>query len=218
MRKVQGREAAAIGVRVHGGENSVKNILAIYGSPRRRGNTSVLLEQAVKGARDGGAEVEEICLRDLSITPCLEIYACRKTGRCAMRDDFDLLRDKLISCDALMLSSPIFFYTVSAHTKIFMDRCQEFWSKKYLIDKARFGLREPIRKALFVSVGATRGGKLFDGVLLTMKYFLDTLDMELWKSILFRGLDEPSDVLEHPPWLEEAYGSGKELAGVLSQS
>jgi multimeric flavodoxin WrbA len=193
----------------------VKKILAIYGSPRKRGNSSVLLQQAVKGARDGGAEVEEIFLRDLSMSPCLEIYSCRKTGRCSMRDDFDLLRDKLISCDALMLSSPIFFYTVSAHTKVFMDRCQEFWSKKYLIDKAAFGLRQPVRKALFVSVGATRGGKLFDGVLLTMKYFLDTLDMELWNSVLCRGLDEPSDVLEHPDWLEQAYRSGNELAGAI---
>jgi multimeric flavodoxin WrbA len=193
----------------------VKKILAFYGSPRRRGNSSTLLEQAVRGANDGGAEVEEIVLRDLSMSPCMEIYECRKTGRCAMRDDFDLLRDKLQSCDGLMLASPIFFYTVSGHTKVFMDRCQEFWSKKYLIDKAPFGLREPTRKALFVSVGATRGSKLFEGVLLTMKYFLDTLDMELWRSLLYRGLDEKGDVLQHAAYLEEAYKAGNQLAGVL---
>ncbi len=196
-------------------EDIVKNILALYGSPRKRGNTSVLLKEAVRGARDGGAAVEEIFLRDLSITPCLEIYACRETGRCAMRDDFDSLRDKLLSCDALMLASPIFFYTVSAHTKIFMDRCQEFWSKKYLIDKAPFGLRAPTRKALFISVGATHGKKLFDGVLLTMKFFLDTLDMELWGSLLYRGLDGESDVLEHPEYLDDAYRKGNELAGAI---
>lgn len=193
----------------------MKNILALYGSPRRSGNTSTLLEQAARGATDGGAAVEKILLRDLSISPCLEIYACREKGRCAMRDDFDSLRDKLLSCDALMLASPIFFYSVSAHTKIFMDRCQEFWSKKYLIDKASFGLRAPARKALFISAGATRGAKLFDGVLLTMKYFLDTLDMELWGSLLFRGLDGQSDVLEHPAYLDEAYRTGKEFAGAI---
>ena len=193
----------------------VKYIVALYGSPRRQGNTATLLEQAARGARDGGASVEEIFLRDLSISPCLEIYECRERGRCAMHDDFDLLRDKLLACDGLMLASPIFFYTVSAHTKIFMDRCQEFWSKKYLIDKARFGLREPTRKALFVSVGATRGAKLFDGVLLTVKYFLDTLDMELWGSLAFKGLDGPADVLEHPEYLEEAYTTGVKLAGAI---
>jgi multimeric flavodoxin WrbA len=193
----------------------VNRILALYGSPRKRGNTSALLKRAVNGALDGGASVEEIFLRELSISPCLEIYACRKTGRCAIRDDFDPLRDKLLSCDALMVASPIFFYGVSAHTKIFMDRCQEFWSKKYLIDQAHFGLRQPVRKALFISVGATRGDKLFDGVLLSMKYFLDTLDMELWKSLLYRGLDGPSDALEHLEYMEEAYMAGKELAGTI---
>jgi len=193
----------------------MKSILALYGSPRKRGNTSVLLERAVRGALDGGASVEEIFLRDLSISPCLEIYACRKAGRCSIRDDFDPLRDKLLSCDALMLASPIFFYSVSAHTKIFMDRCQEFWSKKYLIDQAPFGLRTPTRKALFVSAGATRGSKLFDGVLLPMRYFLDTLDMELWESLLYRGRDGPSDVLDHPEYMEETYRMGKELAGAI---
>jgi multimeric flavodoxin WrbA len=193
----------------------VRSILAIYGSPRKRGNTSVLLERAVRGATDCGASVEEIFLRDLSISPCLEIYACRKTGRCAIRDDFDSLRDKLISCDALMLASPMFFYSVSAHTKIFMDRCQEFWSKKYLIDQAPFGLRKPTRRALFISAGATRGDKLFDGALLSMKYFLDTLDMKLWQSLLYRGLDGPFDVLEHTEYLEETYMTGKELARAI---
>lgn len=193
----------------------MKSILALYGSPRKHGNTSVLLERAVRGALDGGALVEEIFLRDLSISPCLEIYACRETGRCSIQDDFDLLRDKLLSCDALMLASPIFFYSVSAHTKIVMDRCQEFWSKKYLIDQAPFGLRTPTRKAMFVSVGATRGDKLFEGVLLTMRYFLDTLDMEMWKSLLYRGLDGPSDILKHPEYMDEAYRAGKELAGAI---
>ena len=189
----------------------MKNILAFYGSPRRKGNSATLLDQAVKGATEAGAAVEKIFLRDLSMSPCLEIYACRENGRCAIRDDFDALHEKLLSCDALMLASPIFFYTVSAHTKIFMDRCQGFWSKKYLVDKAPFGLRTPTRKALFVSVGATRGAKLFDGVLLTMKFFLDTLDMELWRSLLYKGLDGPTDVLAHPDYLEEAFMAGKEF-------
>ena len=53
-------------------------IVAIYGSPRRKGNTATLLRQAVQGARDSNAQVEEIVLRDLKISPCLEIYGCKK--------------------------------------------------------------------------------------------------------------------------------------------
>ena len=99
----------------------MSKLLAIRGSPRRKGNTALLFREAVRGARDGGVEVEEVVLRDLKMSPCLEIYGCKKTGRCAIDDDFQRIYDLLLSCHGVILSSPIFFYTVSAHTKILMD-------------------------------------------------------------------------------------------------
>jgi len=191
------------------------HILAVYGSPRRNGNTASLLKQAVAGAREGGAEVEEWVLRDLKMSPCLEIYGCKKDGRCVIQDDFQKIYDRLLTCDALMLASPMFFYTVSAHTKILMDRCQSLWVKKYWIEKAPFGLRESARKGLFISVGATKGKKLFEGVMLTVKYFFDVLDMEVWKALVYRGLDLEGDVGKHPDYLEEARQAGLELARSL---
>jgi multimeric flavodoxin WrbA len=193
-------------------------ILAIYGSPRRKGNTTLLLQRAVQGARDAGAEVQEIVLRDLEMSPCLEIYGCKETGRCVIKDDFQKVYDQLLRCDGLMLASPIFFYTVSAHTKILMDRCQSLWVKRYWLEKTPFGKREFIKKGLFISVGATKGKRLFDGVLLTVKYFFDAVDTEMWRSLLYRGLDFEGDVLKHPEYLEEAYSSGKGLAEALSRA
>lgn len=190
-------------------------ILAVYGSPRRSGNTSLLLKEAVKGAREEGAEVEEVVLRDLKMSPCLEIYACKKTGRCIIQDDFQKVYDQLLACRGLMIASPIFFYTVSAQTKIFMDRCQALWVKKYLIEKTVFGHGEIKRKGLFLSAGATHGKKLFEGTLLTVKYFFDVLDMELWRSLLYRGLDEGRDVLDHPEYIEEANRAGREFFHAL---
>jgi multimeric flavodoxin WrbA len=190
-------------------------IVAIYGSPRRRGNTATLLKHAVQGAVDAGAQVNEIVLRDLKMSPCLEIYACKKEGRCAIKDDFHNVVDQILSAKGLILASPIFFYTVSAHTKILMDRCQSLWVKKYWIDKVPFGQWEPKRKGLFISVGATKGKKLFDGTLLTVKYFFNVLDMELFRSLLYRGLDFEGDVLKYPEYLEEAYEAGKALAKAL---
>ena len=190
-------------------------IVAIYGSPRRRGNTAALLKHAVQGAVDAGAQVNEIILRDLKMSPCLEIYACKKEGRCAIKDDFHNVADQILSAKGLILASPIFFYTVSAHTKILMDRCQSLWVKKYWIDKVPFGQWEPKRKGLFISVGATKGKKLFDGTLLTVKYFFDVLDTELYRSLLYRGLDFEDDVLTHPEYLEEAYEAGKALAKAI---
>jgi len=190
----------------------MSQIVAIYGSPRRRGNTATLLKHAVQGAVDAGAQVNEIILRDLKISPCLEIYACKKEGRCAIKDDFHNVADQILSAKGLILASPIFFYTVSAHTKILMDRCQSLWVKKYWIDKVPFGQWEPKRKGLFISVGATKGKKLFDGTLLTVKYFFDVLDTELYRSLLYRGMDFEGDVLKYPEYLEEAYEAGKALA------
>ncbi len=193
-------------------------IVAIHGSPRRNGNTSTLLRQAVKGARDAGAEVREFVLRDLKMSPCLEIYKCKESGRCAIQDDFQIVHDAMLSSDGLILASPIFFYTVSAHTKILMDRCQSCWVKKYWIDKTPFGNRPLKRKGLFISVGATRGRKLFDGALLTVRYFFDVLDVGLWRSLLYRNLDFEGDVMKHPAYLEEAYRTGRTFAGAFASA
>lgn len=190
-------------------------IVAIYGSPRRNGNTATLLRHAVQGARDSDVQVEEIVLRDLKISPCLEIYGCKKTGECAIKDDFQKVRNQILESQGLILASPIFFYTVSAHTKILMDRFQSLWVKKYWIDKTPKNQRMIERKGLFITVGATQGKKLFDGTLLTVKYFFDVLDMELFRSLLYRGLDFEGDVLKHPEYLEEAYLAGKTFAEAL---
>jgi len=188
-------------------------IAAVYGSPRRKGNTNTLVKQAVEGARNVGARVDELVLRDLKISPCLEIYGCKKAGECVIKDDFSKVRQTLLAADAIILASPIFFYTVSAHTKMLMDRCQSLWVKKYWIDKAPPLGRQPYRrKGLFISVGATRGKKLFDGTLLTVRYFFDVLDTELWRALLYRGLDFEGDVDRFPDYLEEARAAGEALA------
>ena len=197
---------------------SAVDILAVYGSPRRNGNTASLLRQAVAGAKDGGAAVEEWVLRDVKMSPCLEIYGCKETGRCVIQDDFQQIYDRILGCDALMLASPMFFYTVSAHTKILMDRCQSMWVKKYWIEKASFGLREPKRKGLFISAGATKGKKLFDGALLTVKYFFDVFDMEVWRALLYRGLDFEGDVQKHDDYLEEARKAGLDLVRAVQNT
>jgi multimeric flavodoxin WrbA len=191
-------------------------IVAVYGSPRRQGNTATLLKKAVEGANDAGARVEEIVLRDLKMSPCLEIYGCNKAGECRLKDDFQKARDQILDCRGLMLASPVFFYTVSAHTKILMDRFQSLWVKKYRVEKTGQNQQKILRKGLFIAAGATRGKKLFDGMLLSLRYFFDVIDMELWKALLYRGLDFEGDVLKFPEYLDEAYQAGKEFAKELS--
>ena len=192
-------------------------IVAIYGSPRRRGNTATLMQAAVSGARAAGAQVDEIVLRDLKVSPCLEIYSCREDGECRIRDDFQAVRERVLGAAGLMLASPIFYYAVSAHTKILMDRFHSLWVKRVWVKPPQPQPAER-RKGLFISTGATRGRRLFEGTLLSVRYFFDTLDMDLWRALLYRGLEGETDVLGHPDYLAEAEAAGSELACALRDS
>ncbi|MFP4475082.1 MAG: flavodoxin family protein [Desulfatibacillaceae bacterium] len=187
-------------------------LVAVYGSPRRKGNTATLLAEAVAGAREARAEVREVVLRDLKMSPCLEIYGCKKDGRCVIDDDFPPLADEILDADGLMLASPVMFYAVSAHTKIFMDRCQSLWVRKYWIDKTPHGKGPIRRKGLYLGVGATTGKKLFDGILLSVRYMFDVFDMELSRTLLFRGLDFEGDAQKHPEYLRECRQAGRDFA------
>ena len=188
-------------------------ILGIYGSPRREGNTELLLRELLRGCREAGGAVEEIFLRDLKITPCLEIYACREEGKCPIRDDMQDLYPKLVETDVLVLASPVFFYAVSAHAKAMIDRCQAMWAKKYILHQP-IAPGKPQRKGVLLSVGGSRGSKVFDGLLLTMKYFFDALDMTFYRSLLFQEIDGKGDILRHPTAMAAAYSLGKELASL----
>ena len=134
-----------------------------------------------------------------------------------IKDDFHEIVDQMLNANGLMLASPIFFYSVSAHTKMLIDRCQSLWMKKYYIEKTDRKNWMPKRKGLFISVGATNGKKLFDGPLLTVRYFFDVLDMKLHKSLLYRGIDLEGEINEYPEHLEEAYQAGRDLVEAIKE-
>ena len=87
--------------------------------------------------------------------------------------------------------------------------------KKHWVDNTPLGKPDYSRKGMFIAVGATKGKKLFDGALLTVRYFFDVMDMQLWHSLLYRGMDFEGDVLKHPQYLDEAYQAGTEFAAAL---
>lgn len=102
-----------------------KQALVILGSPRKNGNSSTLAEQISKGVRSTGAKVETIFLQGLKIAPCKSCYACQKPNSkgCAVKDDMQSIYLKLIKAEAWVIASPVYWFTMSAQTKIFMDRC-----------------------------------------------------------------------------------------------
>ena len=183
-------------------------VLGIMGSPRIKGNTDLLTDEALKGARSEHAEAEKIVIDRLKITPCREYYGCFKDGNCVIRDDMDALYPKLLEADGIIVASPIFFYGVTAQLKALIDRSQALWARRNVLHN----LPSKPRKGVFIGVGATKGPRLFDGALLTVKYFFKAFDVAYTGELLVRGVDERGEVKTHPDALSQAFALGKKLA------
>ncbi|UCG14163.1 MAG: flavodoxin family protein [Deltaproteobacteria bacterium] len=184
-------------------------VLGILGSPRRGGNTEILLDEALRGASDHGGFCQKIVLRDLKISPCLEIYKCTEEGICAIKDDMQMLFPRIAEVERLIIASPIFFYSVSALAKAMIDRCQSLWVKKYVLKLAVSPVDD--RRGAFISVAATRGKKLFEGARLTIQYFFDAIDVTYSDELLIRGAEAKGEVKEQPEALADAYELGQRL-------
>jgi multimeric flavodoxin WrbA len=102
-----------------------KKVLVILGSPRRTGNSAALAARIARGAESADAKVETVFLQDLEISPCRGCDTCKKPNSkgCAIKDDMQEIYPRLISADAWVIASPVYWFTMSAQTKIFMDRC-----------------------------------------------------------------------------------------------
>ena len=183
-------------------------VLGIMGSPRIKGNTDLLLDEALRGAQSQGAEVEKIIVDKLNIAPCREYYGCLKDGNCAIRDDMDDIYSKLLNADRVIVASPIFFYGLTSQIKALIDRCQALWVRKYILNQ---NLPDSGRKGAFMAVGATRGKQLFDGSILTVKYFFKSIGVEYVDELLVRGVDKRGEIKQHPTALSDAFELGRRL-------
>ena len=106
-------------------KTKTKQVLVILGSPRKKGNSSTLAARISRGAESAGAEVETLFLQALKISPCRGCDTCQKSDSkgCAIKDDMQKIYPKLVSADAWVIASPVYWFTMSAQTKMFMDRC-----------------------------------------------------------------------------------------------
>jgi len=172
-------------------------ILGLQGSPRKKGNTNFLLTTFLQAAEQRGAATRIISVAESNILPCKEYVVCEKKGTCPIDDDlaaegYGLLRQ----AEVVVLASPIFFYNMTSQLKALVDRCQVFWARKY-----RLKLSDPLkatRRGYLLSVAATRGKTLFDGLQLTTKYFFDAIDARFDGSLVYRGMEGPKDMANHP--------------------
>ncbi|MCK5203293.1 MAG: NAD(P)H-dependent oxidoreductase, partial [Desulfobacterales bacterium] len=135
---------------------------------------------------------------------------CEKKGYCPIDDDIKVEIYPLIrQAEVVVLASPIFFYNMTAQLKAVVDRCQTFWARKY-----KLKLTDPAKKTkcgFFLSVGATKGKNLFEGLQLTAQYFFDAIDARFEGSLTYRGIEGPKDMAKHPNVLEDVEKAVAEL-------
>jgi Multimeric flavodoxin WrbA len=100
-----------------------KNVIIISASPRRHGNSDLLCDRFMDGAKEAGQRAEKIFLRDKTINYCLACDSCKKNGgTCVRDDDMAGILDKIIAADVLVLATPVYFYTMDAQMKTVIDR------------------------------------------------------------------------------------------------
>jgi multimeric flavodoxin WrbA len=99
-----------------------KRVLGIVGSPRRGGNTDILVDEVLAGAEEAGAETEKVILSKLDIGPCRACDACAKAGKCVQQDDIHALLEQMEQSDVWVFGTPVYYWGPTAQFKAFIDR------------------------------------------------------------------------------------------------
>ena len=186
--------------------------IAFLGSPRKGGNTELLLDQVIRGIGETGGEVRAFNLNLLKIRPCQDCGGCEQTGACILDDDMGPLYHEIRTADRIILASPIFFFGLSAQAKTLVDRCQSFWCEKYLLKKP---LPEGphARKGLLILVGGMKKEVGVECGNASATAFFRTISVKEHQVLSFLGVDAKGAIREHPTALHEAFEAGKALTG-----
>ncbi|MFX0057917.1 MAG: flavodoxin family protein [Candidatus Hodarchaeota archaeon] len=180
-------------------KKSYFNVLGIVGSPRRGGNTEVLVDEVLKGAEEAGARIEKVLLNQLNIKPCQACDSCYKTGHCVQDDDMIDLFEKMDHSKIWILGTPIYWWGPTAQFKAFLDRWyspqhQNFKGKKKVILVIPFEGAHPKYARHTV-------GMLTD--------VLEYLSMELLETIIAPGVLQRGEVKKDALMLTNARNAGQ---------
>ena len=185
-----------------------RKILIAVGSPRKRGNSSTLAAQVASGARAGGAQVETFYLHGMNIKPCTACDGCRKKAHvdCVIKDDMRILYPKLRSADAIVIASPIYWFTFSAQTKLFIDRWYGLGGDEgYALAGKKFALLLSYADADPFLSGAVNAIRAFQDA-------LRFIGAEL-VGMLYGSASKVGEMKRNKTLMAEAYALGREIAG-----
>ena len=182
-----------------------KKILILKGSPREQGNSNYLADQVGEAATEAGARVESIFLHGLDIRPCDGCDFCKETGACVIKDEMQPLYAKLLAADALVLASPIYWFTYSAQLKACIDRWYALFNYRSDFFKGKpFGFVLAYGDEDLHSSGGINAIHTLE----TMCRFLQA-DIVGW---VHGSMDGVGDAQKRPELIEKARQLGRKLA------
>lgn len=182
----------------------MKKILGIMGSPRINGNTHILVNKILEGARDNGASEEIIFLKDMDIKECDGCHTCWKGKDCSKKDDMNNIYPKIIDSDVIVFGTPVYWYGPTALMKAFIDRfvyfnCEENRATirgKLTAIAVPYEEENPETAALLIG--------LFEKC---FKY----LELQFVRKIIVPGVYAKGEILNKKDSLDKAYKCGSEL-------
>ena len=143
--------------------------------------------------------MDRIRVPDLRLNGCRECGGCDATGVCVQQDELREIIPRLDAAGSVIVSTPVFFYSMPAQLKALVDRAQAAWNRRRL-EKS-------------VEERQRHDRNLFDGLELTVRYFFDALDKSYEGGVFLREVEGKGDVARRPDALREAYELGRKAAG-----
>ena len=182
-----------------------KKLLILKGSPREKGNSAVLADRAAAAAEDAGWQVESVCLQTMEIRPCDGCDLCRENGvYCVIDDDMQSLYPRLIAADALILASPVYWFTFSAQLKLCIDRWYGLWSIQRDVFRGK-----PIGIILtYGDEDLTVSGGI--NALRTYESIFQFVDAPIVGTV-HGSLMDVGDAQKHPELMDAAYALGRQM-------
>ena len=196
-------------LRIDGGELLNMKVLGINASPRIEGNTDLLLAKVLQGAGSKGADTEKIILNELKFVPCQECAKMSDNGGCLVDDDMQLVYKKIKDSDAIVLASPVFFGSLSAQSKMMIDRFQCAWRAKYILKKDN-GYKKI--SGAFISVEGSGRKDFFENSRAIAKNFFATINASYKDELFCTAIEAKGDILTRPAYLKKAFDLGAKLA------
>lgn len=182
--------------------------VVLHGSPRKNGETIKLTKKFIEGLEDSGCEVDFIDACRVNVRPCTGCLYCEKGGECVIRDDMDDIYRIIEESDIVVLSSPVYFASVTAQLKSVIDRCQTFHSRRYVLKE-----ESKKRDGYLIFTAGCNNNKMVDSMELLGKFFFLSCNGTIKESIYALGTDEVT-TKDRQDLLQRAYESGLRAGGM----